>query len=307
MRLSRNVIFALALMAGVLFGEPCEAVNGDRITMADLGRVIPAFQALDPGIIVGYTPAPGLERIFTATHLKRLMRKHGVAEEEAPRACFTRLTEPLTEERLLPALRAALGGDYCDLEVVAFSQQPAPRGELHFELSRLRVPLGGTPETPLLWRGSVEYGERRSMSVWVRVLATVYRREVVALRDLSAGEPIRKENVEERTIAALPEPGWEQANIQAVVGGLPRRTIPAGQAVSRSLIAMPNDVERGEIILVEVIGGAAYLRFEAKADSSGRRGDRILVVNPGSGKRFPAVVSGPRKVEVRPAGTEGQT
>jgi hypothetical protein len=70
----------------------------------------------------------------------------------------------LSEENLGPALAAALGKPDALIEVLDFSRQALPLGTLLFQQSSLGAEG--------LWRGSVTYGDRRSVPVWARVRIT---------------------------------------------------------------------------------------------------------------------------------------
>ena len=59
------------------------------------------------------------------------------------------------------------------------------------------------------------------------------------------------------------------------------------------------EVRRGEPVDVEVHSGAAYLRFNARAESEGRAGEFVLIRNPSTGRVFPATVEAKGKVVVR--------
>jgi hypothetical protein len=69
-------------------------------------------------------------------------------------------------------------------------------------------------------------------------------------------------------------------------------------AARKPALAEP-DVLRGEHVAVVVTSGAALLRFQADAESSGRRGDNVLVRNPDNGKLFQARVEGKGKVMIQ--------
>jgi hypothetical protein len=58
------------------------------------------------------------------------------------------------------------------------------------------------------------------------------------------------------------------------------------------------DVNRGEMVHVEVRSGAALIAFEAQAQSSGAAGQTITLLNPISKKRFPARIEGRGKAFV---------
>jgi hypothetical protein len=60
----------------------------------------------------------------------------------------------------------------------------------------------------------------------------------------------------------------------------------------------PLAVLRGERVAVTVLSGGVVLKFEAEAESTGRPGDTVIVVNPENGNRFAARVEDQRRVVV---------
>jgi flagella basal body P-ring formation protein FlgA len=83
-----------------------------------------------------------------------------------------------------------------------------------------------------------------------------------------------------------------EAKLDAL-GRVSRKTIPAGALISPELLEVPLDIARGETVHVVAASGAARISFDAVAQSSGRKGDRIVLLNPESHKSFRAVVDGP--------------
>ncbi len=299
MKLAATILVAsLTTLAFPGSAGDCIVVDTDRIYAADLARAHPAFQDVDPGIPIGYAPLPGLKRVFTTAQLQRLLRRHGVDEPGGDRLCVERETVLLSEPKLREAIEDAAGPDIT-LDILDFSRKPVPPGELQFDLSGLRIPLTASPDTPVLWRGRVAYGQRKSVPVWARVRISKPAQQVVAVRDLSAGETIGSADVEVRIADVFPTVDPPIDEIEAVVGATLRRSVRNGAPLHRAELRLPNDVERGQIIRVEVTSGTAYIRFDGRAETAGRRGDRILVENPASRKRFSAVVAGPSHAIVR--------
>jgi flagella basal body P-ring formation protein FlgA len=294
----------LILMAGVVAAgaggaERCTIVEGDRILAGDLARALPVFAALDPDQFVAYTPVPGLQRVMSPGQLHRLARRHGLPDSPMAAVCFERATEVLAAQRVVAALRSALDAPEAKVELADFSRQPVPRGELEFRRAGLASPRNTRPDEPVLWRGVVRYGDRRSVSVWARVRIRASRRQVIALRDLAPGQPIQAQDLTEQQVEAFPAADPPITSIEQAAGSLPRRAIKAGQPLYAAFLKIPNDVDRGEMVSVEVTSGAARLWFEARAETAGRKGDPVYVRNPISGRRFTALVEGKGKVVVR--------
>ena len=71
------------------------------------------------------------------------------------------------------------------------------------------------------------------------------------------------------------------------VAGWRRATVWVGTVSALVVLAAA-----GTLATWTVTSGAALLRFQADAESSGRRGDNVLVRNPENGKLFQARVEG---------------
>ena len=69
--------------------------------------------------------------------------------------------------------------------------------------------------------------------------------------------------------------------------------------VSRSRVAAPPDVQRGERVRVRVTCGGVLLQFDADAESSAHIGENVIVRNPENGRRFVARVEEKGKVFVK--------
>lgn len=285
---------ALCWVGGAAWGADCVAVESDRFLAADLARVAPAFGRLTPEEPLGYAPAPGARRILSAAELARLAARYGLAVQPQE-VCLERAVRTLSPESVLAALRAALGRQDARIELVDFSRQPVPRGELEFPRSGLGAPVAGD-NAAVLWRGRLRYDGARTLPVWARVRITAPGRRLVALENLAPGKPVaaaqlRVEEAEWFPLAEAPLTAIEQA-----AGKLPRRWIRAGSLLYARMLDPPREVERGEEVSVEVASGAAQLRFTARAESAGRAGDVILVRSAVNGRRLAARVAGPGKV-----------
>ncbi len=58
----------------------------------------------------------------------------------------------------------------------------------------------------------------------------------------------------------------------------------------------PREVERGDLVAVEVTSGGALVKFEARAESGGTQGETVVLRNPATKICFSALVAGKGKV-----------
>ena len=274
-----NLLFGLAISA-------CFPVTGERILMRDLTAAVPAFAIADGEQIIGFAPAPGAQRRFSAGELSRLAASNGVVIEAAG-VCFERKLAPLTQEQVLTALRAGLPAGAV-LELLEFSHVRVPDGTVEFPRSGLPPARPDAPRDPVIWRGSVKYAATQSMPVWAKTRVWISMPSVVAVQDLQPGKPIEAGQIRMGNIDTGPYSRSEALLAEQAVGLELRRPIRAGQPITRSALEMPLLVERGEMVGLEARVGGAFLKSKVRAEGSGRAGDTIVVRNIESGRSFQA-------------------
>ncbi|MFB3776027.1 MAG: flagellar basal body P-ring formation chaperone FlgA [Bryobacteraceae bacterium] len=276
----------------------CLPVDSDRIVAKDLAPASAALAALPPETPLGYAPAPGSRRILRAAELKRLAAPGDLPLENGTEICVVRSLEPLTQERLIASMRASLPEAGARIEVIEFSSFPVPRGELRFPLSGLRRPPLKTPGGPVLWKGYVEYAPRRRYPVWARVRIAVRTARVLARVDLAAGAVVEAGQLRLESSEGFLPANTSASSIEQVAGRVLRRPVRAGAEVPLSILAEPKEVERGDTVRVQAASGLATVEISGRAESSGSRGDTVVVRNLSSGRSFRARVQGKGSVAV---------
>jgi flagella basal body P-ring formation protein FlgA len=287
-----RIILALAFAAlSARAAGACIAVQADRVTARDLAGSAPAFSSLPADTDVGYAPVPGARRYYHAAELRRLALRYNLASESNNEICVERAMEPLAPERVMDAMRQALGNPEARIEIVELSRYPVPRGDLEF--TRSSLPPGGA--TPALWRGFVRYGSQHRFAIWARVKVAVRSTRIVAAQNLPAGRRIEAAQVRAEPTETFPS-NQPAPSLDQVLSRVPRRSITAGAVLTQNLLDFPKEVERGDVVAVEVHSGGARLALEGRAQNSGRRGDAIPIRNLDSGKSFSARVAGKNRV-----------
>lgn len=274
-------LFAISLAACLTLPPGAE-----RITAGDL-RLDGA-----PDAVVSLAPDPGTQRIFHSPELRQVaLRLHLASVPEAD-ICVERAMAPLDPAKLLAAMRK----EYPEarIEVVDYSRQLAPEGEIVFRRAGLRVAAsaGGT------WFGSIRYAANREFTIWAKVTLCVRVPRVIALHDLSPGKPIEAGDVKAELRDELPAAQPMLESIEEALGRYPRATFRAGAELRRDLLESAKDVRQGDVVEVEVRSGNAHLKFEARAAGSGCVGETVPVLNPASSKRFQARIEAKGKVSV---------
>jgi flagella basal body P-ring formation protein FlgA len=280
----------------------CLTVEGDQITGKDLARALPVFAAIPPSTALAPSPQPGGVRIFHQLELRAIGTRFFVHLDSVPDICFHIFTERLTEDRVLQPMRESLGIPEATIEVTEVSAEPAPRGRIEFPRDRLGTPASPDRRSPVLWRGEVIYAGGRRFSVWAKVWITAPVARIVSTGNLRQGVPIEAGRVRREVVESFPVAVRAEPALDEVVGLLPIRSIASGAEVRPEFLVRPNDVNKGDLVRVEVRIGAAHLALNGRAEGTGRVGDFIAVLNPESSRTFQARVAGKDSVVVEPAG-----
>lgn len=297
------LVLAVALAAGALSGEAvaqapaCAPLASERILAKDLAAVLPEFSALPPQTELASAPPPGSRRTFHAPELASLAERYSLPAAGLHEICFEWPMERLDPARVVQAMQSALGIADAAIEIAETSLYPVPRGRLEFSRERLGAPASPAQRSPVLWPGEVVYGSDRRFAIWARVRITASCTRLVAVENLRAGQPIEARAVARKTEKCFPR-GGDAAARDEVEGMQPLRPIAAGQEVRLDQLAPPNDINRGELVSVEVRAGAAHLSFTGRAESAGRAGDPVSIRNLQSNRVFQARVSGKGKALV---------
>jgi flagella basal body P-ring formation protein FlgA len=281
------MILAALTMAG------CLAVGAgtDRVVGRDLAPLWPEGAEAFPAAWIAPAPAPGMRRFFPRSELLRLAARWNVAAP-AGGLCVERPAATLEPARLLEAMRRAMPEAH--IEILGFSRQPAPAGELEFSRTGLRQTLAGE-----FWGGLVRYAGTRTFPVWAKVRVRVEAVRVIAAQDLRPGIVIRAGQVRLETSAEFPGGGAFATSTEDVVGKLGRRAVAAGKPILKAWLTAAPDISRGDSVRVEVSAGGARLALEAGAETSGFAGQTIAFRNPATGRRFYARVEGRGRATVK--------
>jgi len=298
MKLRALLLFGCAAWLAPAQQPACQSIEGDRILGKDLAAALPAFGAIPAETVLGNSPMPGSRRVFRSPEIQALARRYSIALAEAPEVCFEWAMELLDRARIVEAMRASLQAPDATIEIAEASTYPTPRGRIEFPRERLVTPPAAGQYAPVLWRGDVIYGGEHRYAIWARVGISASCRRLVAAENLKPGRPLETRQLREAPFTCFPGSAKTAPPIDQMAGLLPLRAIPAGAEVRPELLVRPNDVNRGDLVQIEVRSGAARLAFTAQALSGGREGDTISVRNPDSKKTFQARISGKGKAVV---------
>ena len=293
--LSLAVLCSLPALAAP--AAPCAAAVHDPVTAGDLAALVPAFGPLPPDAPIAPAPAPGARRVLRSFELRSLAKSYSLESASFDDLCFEWPMEPLERDRLLEAMRSALPYPETHIEILNTSLQPVPLGRIEFRREDLGTPAAAG-RGPAIWRGNVVYGASGRFSIWARVLVSARLPRIVAVETLRRGKPIAPADVRVEYSESFPLPGDLAAGIDQVSGRIPARSIAAGSEVHLSQLLAVTDINRGDLVEVEVRSGGTRLAFAARSESQGRSGELVALRNLSSNKVFQARVDGRGKASV---------
>jgi flagella basal body P-ring formation protein FlgA len=283
---------------------PCVPVTGSRILGADLARVVPALRTLPPDLPVAPSPLPGAIRMFSVSELQTLASRFAIREVTVEDVCFRIATESLDRARVIESMMDALKIPDVRIEVLDATNEATPTGRIEFRRENLTTPPGPNRNLPVIWRGDVIYAGDRRFAIWAKVRITAPVTRLIAVENLRVGMPIKSGQIREEVTDAFPVSSGRLASLSQVEGLIPLRAIASGTEVRPDDVGQPYEVNRGDLVHVEVRAGAARLALTGRAESAGRVGDLVPVRNIDSSRVFPAVVAGKDSVVVLLRNTE---
>jgi flagella basal body P-ring formation protein FlgA len=284
----------------VLAQTPCLSVTGDQILGSDFARAVPAFAHISPNSPLAQSPMPGNTRVFHLSELQSIGAHFSIPISSPQEVCFRFETQPLNPDRIAEAMRNALQIPDARIEVLETSPATAPAGTIEFTRDNLGVPAASDSKTPVPWRGDVVYAGNRRFPIWSKVRISAPIAKVTAVEGLRPGVTIKPDQVRMDLVEGFPQPASRIVSIDQLAGMTVLRPIAAGTELRQENLTRPNDVNRGDTVLVEVRFGAAHLALTGRAESAGHRGDVVEVRNPDTSKVFQARVEGPDRVMVGP-------
>jgi flagella basal body P-ring formation protein FlgA len=269
----------------------------------DLARAVPAFAAIPHYVPLAPSPAAGGMRVFPVSELQSLAARFSLPAQGLAEACFRFSVQPLDRERVIAAMRKELRIPDVKIELLETNPASVPVGEIAFRREELAPPAASDRKTPVMWHGDILYGGDKHFGIWARVILTAPALRLVAVEELRTGVPVRANQVRAELVEGFPGP-VNEVTVDQIVGLLPVRSVLTGGEIRLDNLVRPNDVNRGDSVLVEVQIGGAHLSLTGKAESAGHVGDFVAIRNPETSKVFRAMIKGSGKVLVESPGSE---
>ncbi len=171
-----------------------------------------------------------------------------------------------------------------------------------------RLALAGCAEPPQVSprdRGSngrinlqVSCGGPARWTLYIPVDVAIHRPVVVATRPVPRGQPVSNADLGLREMDVARLAGEYFTALEQVVGMEARRPLTPDTVVLATSLDAPLMIRRGESVTVTLERDGLVVRSTGRAESDGRRGQRIPVRNPVSQRTVDAWVTAPGEVTI---------
>jgi flagella basal body P-ring formation protein FlgA len=154
------------------------------------------------------------------------------------------------------------------------------------------LPLAVTITGTLPYAQAAAHCGAPSWTLYVSVTIDAHMAVVVTARPITAGQTLESEDL---TLKDEPTSVYAGRSVfyhpEDAVGGTAALSLPLGTILTESNVQQPIVVQAGQSITVDAESGGVDISITGTAEESGRLGQTILITNPSSGRRFPAVVT----------------
>jgi flagella basal body P-ring formation protein FlgA len=298
-----KTLLLIALVSGASLAQAettCVSITGSQIIGADLARAIPEFAGIQSDSPLAPAPLPGATRVFYRSELQSIASRFSLAVTAPNEVCFKFATEALNRDRALAEMRKVITVPDSKIEILETSPEQVPAGRIEFTREGLGEPAASDSPLPVSWRGNIIYAGDRRFPVVAKVRIKAPLQRVVAAEPLRSGVPVRADQLRQESFEGFPLGRNTNIPVDQLAGLIPVRPVAAGGEVRLDNLTRPNDVNRGDLVHVEVRFGAAHLALMGRAETAGRIGDLVAIRNPESSKVFQARIEAHDRVIVMP-------
>jgi flagella basal body P-ring formation protein FlgA len=295
-----KILLLIAYLPLALAQAPCASITGSQILGADLAGAVPAFSGIQADTPLAPAPLPGTTRVFYSSELQSIASRFSLAISRPSEVCFRFATQTLDRERALDEMRKALNIPDSKVELLETNPALVPIGKVEFTREGLSAPAAPDQRTAVFWRGNIVYAGDRRYPIQAKVRITAPLKRVVAIEPLRSGVPIKVEQLRQEVFEGFPPVKSRSSAPDQFVGMIPVHPIATGAEVRLDNLVWPNDVNRGDLVHVEVRFGGAHLALMGRAEAAGHVGDVVAIRNPDSTKVFRARIEARDRVIVLP-------
>jgi flagella basal body P-ring formation protein FlgA len=285
-------------------------VENDKIRLGDIAEIIcditEAQQTLSE-VIIGKSPPPGRTRRIDEDYIKFRLKKSGIdltrIALEVPKQIevsrsYVEADKEMIKKTLLDFIDGYMLGRRATVNVKKIqihSDLILPKGDITYSVI---PPKDSAFSSPMPFSITLKVNGRawKTVRAWVKleILADV----VVAQRPIGRYKPISKEDICMKKMNAVHLPSNTVMDFKEVIGKRARRHIDSQTVIRTDLIEYPPLVRRGDMVMIVAETEGLKITALGEVRNSGRRGEKVRVVNVDSHKSIFARVMDANTVKV---------
>ena len=299
--------------AGVVISfKPSTVLRGAEYTVADVATVKCADAARSTqvgALLLGKTPKAGIRQMLNAVQIRGQLAQMGLTEPEValqfPRQSFLerevqtvdmKMLKDEIQKQILAQVSPAGEGNVM-LEHIQLPQSLVmAAGELTIQVSEIKPPRQMTGSVPFTADLLVDGANEKKLTGVAQLDMEV---EVMqSSKGVARGgmvDPAGCSAVKRRLSQVQPG-SLRPQDIQMAL--MAKRDVNPGDVLNWGNVGKETLVRRGQTVRMMLRKSGMQISAEATARSDGALGDRIEVLNPSSGKRLEAIVTGRQFVQV---------
>lgn len=290
--------------------SPQSSVRGEAFTLGDISSITSADEAFARGLRdlrLAFSPMPGSCRELGKDQIVSQLFTSGYTLDRVRLVCppvvrvyreSQTLSQAWLERRLRDYIIAHAPWSAEEMEIGEISNVGGaviPAGELSVSI----YPKGSESYLgPMPFSVSLTVDGREVSRLVMQARIRVFREVAVAVGQIPARQLIDESDVALRRMDISSTRGKSFSETKDVVGMATTTLIRAGQVVTANSLTKPLLVRRGEAIHLIASRPGFVIRTMGIAQSDGRRGQIIQVLNPSSRKKIEAEVTGPQRARV---------
>lgn len=300
----------LALLVTATTPSLAATLRDTTVLMQPHVRISDLFDDAGPlaARILGPGPAPGGRIVVEAAQAAAIARQFGISwrpASNAERVVIDRPGRLVGREEFIASLHAALAGagaaPDAEVELSGFAAPLVPsEGSVQPSIEQVDYePVSGRFTATLALSMAGEPMLRTRLAGRAQEMTDV----VVTLRRLPVGAVLRIEDVQIVRMRMGGGRGDVAHSTNQVVGLATRKQAISGQALLMSDLGRPFIVQKGSRVMMFLQSPGLSMAATGQATEGGGMGDRISVLNSGTGALIDAEIIGPDQVRVQPTGT----
>jgi flagella basal body P-ring formation protein FlgA len=301
--------FQAASLTIVRIFEMAEVEN-DKIRLGDIAKIscdLPEMKHALHEVVIGKAPPPGRTRSIDEDYIKFRLKKSGiditrillkVPEKIEVSRSYVEADQEMIKKTLINFIYELMLGRGAEVnvrEIQIHSDLVLPKGDITYSVVPPKDTILSSP-MPFSIILKVNGRAHKTIRAWVKL--EILTEVVIAKRPIGRYKPITTEDIYMKKLNAVHLPSNIVTDFREVLGKRARRNINSKTVMRTDLIEYPPLVRRGDMVMIVAETKGLKITALGEVRNSGRRGEKVRVVNVDSQKSVFARVVDANTVQI---------